>query len=663
MVFRKVDRWIPSIVFSSPRLMGWLVFATLLMLTLFLSFAEYQLKLSEEREKVNLKLNEVEKTLENALSDGISAAKTLGIFAQYQDDLIQNFDTIAEQILESNALVDAIQFLDSGTIVAIYPLAGNEKAIGYDLLKDSSKREDVLESIRRKEVYFAGPFRLVQGGIAIIGRYPFFEKGKLKGLSASVILFDKLLESESFNQKNLEDFEVQLSKSRSDSGVVESFVHGPSSEKPTGHTSSVFLPIGDWSLSVQLKKSTALQDVYWMLTLGLFVSSFLGIAAWNSARQPLLLRKKLAEQSQEILLANERFELASNATSDVIWDWDISTGKVYRSEHFFFLLGYDVNSATSNSSFWQSIIHPEDEKKVNDRLSDTLDGADRYWSQEFRVRKADDTYAYVIDKGYIIRNSEGKAIRMIGAIQDISIRKAAERELIELNQRLSRANEELRVFASLASHDLREPLRMISSFMSLLEKKYGPTLDQKANQYISFAIDGAKRLSILINDLLEYSKVGFDPGLIEDIDTNRLVQEVLKLKAFLLTENKAVVKVENLPPIKGIRIPIQVLLQNLIGNALKYSRQGVNPEITLSGRESKDFWEFSIADNGIGIEADYLEFIFGLSKRLHSKEKYPGNGMGLATCRKIITQHGGKIWVESTPGEGSTFLFTIRKRG
>ena len=663
MVFRKVDRWIPSIVFSSPRLMGWLVFATLLMLTLFLSFAEYQLKLSEEREKVNLKLNEVEKTLENALSDGISAAKTLGIFAQYQDDLIQNFDTIAEQILESNALVDAIQFLDSGTIVAIYPLAGNEKAIGYDLLKDSSKREDVLQSIRRKEVYFAGPFRLVQGGIAIIGRYPFFEKGKLKGLSASVILFDKLLESESFNQKNLEDFEVQLSKSRSDSGVVESFVHGPSSEKPTGHTSSVFLPIGDWSLSVQLKKSTALQDVYWMLTLGLFVSSFLGIAAWNSARQPLLLRKKLAEQSQEILLANERFELASNATSDVIWDWDISTGKVYRSEHFFFLLGYDVNSATSNSSFWQSIIHPEDEKKVNDRLSDTLDGADRYWSQEFRVRKADDTYAYVIDKGYIIRNSEGKAIRMIGAIQDISIRKAAERELIELNQRLSRANEELRVFASLASHDLREPLRMISSFMSLLEKKYGPTLDQKANQYISFAIDGAKRLSILINDLLEYSKVGFDPGLIEDIDTNRLVQEVLKLKAFLLTENKAVVKVENLPPIKGIRIPIQVLLQNLIGNALKYSRQGVNPEITLSGRESKDFWEFSIADNGIGIEADYLEFIFGLSKRLHSKEKYPGNGMGLATCRKIITQHGGKIWVESTPGEGSTFLFTIRKHG
>src|SRR5690606_4960288 len=325
------------------------------------------------------------------------------------------------------------------------------------------------------------------------------------------------------------------------------------------------------------------------------------------------------------------------------------------------MLGYEKNETTGTNNFWQSIIHPDDIEWVRKRMVEILEGSGQYWAQEFRVKKGDGSYAYIIDRGFILRDSDGKAVRMIGAIQDISTRKAAELELVELNQQLTRANEELKVFASVASHDLREPLRMISSFLALLEKKYGDSLDEKAHQYISFAIDGAKRLTTLINDLLEYSRVGFDPALIEKINTSELVNEVVKLNSNLLRENDAILTIKDLATINGIKIPLQLVFQNLIGNALKYRHQDLAPQIRISGRELEDFWEFSISDNGIGIEADYLEFIFGLSKRVHSKVKYPGSGMGLATCRKIITQHGGRIWAESTPGLGSTFSFTIKK--
>lgn len=241
----------------------------------------------------------------------------------------------------------------------------------------------------------------------------------------------------------------------------------------------------------------------------------MGYLAWILARQPALLRKKVEEQSKEILEANERFELATKATSDVIWDWDLTSNKVFRSAHFFKMFGYQMDERTKNHDFWKTIIHPEDAVKVSENLEKTLRSDAQFWEQEFRVKRADDTYAYIIDKGYIQRDDIGAPIRMIGATQDISKRKKAEIQVMEANQSLANANEELKVFAFLASHDLREPLRMISSFMSLLEKKYSKDLDAKANQYINFAIDGSKRLTTLINDLLEYSKVGFHPNSLE----------------------------------------------------------------------------------------------------------------------------------------------------
>ena len=551
--------------------------------------------------------------------------------------------------------------LDSGVIVAVYPLLGNESVIGYDVLKDSLNRPEVLEGIKRKEVYFSGPLKLRQGGVGIVGRYPLFDKGKFVGLSAVIIYFDKLVTNALQAIPDKDRYQVQLSKIDPITGTIQEFVSVEDSAAFTGYKASVPIDVGNWTLSVQLRQSRALHDLRWLIVGRIAISILLGFAAWNFARQPSLLIQKLNEKSEEILLANERFALASKATSDIIWDWDLITDEKYRSSQFATMFGYNEKEIQENKNFRTGLIHPEDLEYVQSNLEKTLASDARFWEIEFRGRKADHTYAYVREKGFIIRNPKGKAVRMIGATQNITQQKMDELKLIQANQKLSDANEELRVFASLASHDLREPLRMISSFMSLLQRKYGPSLDDKANLYISHAVDGAKRLTVMIADLLEYSKIGFESSAAERIDTKALVEEVLQLQSTLIIDSRATVRVAELPKVNAVKTPLQVLFQNLIGNALKYRNPDIPPVIEINGRSLEDFWEFSVKDNGIGIDTEYLDEIFGILKRLHQKEKYSGTGIGLAICRKIVTQHGGKIWAESSPGLGSKFVFTIRK--
>jgi len=660
MIFRNYKNWVKNRFSSSPRSTAWFIFFLSLSLTMYLSYTEYQLRLSIEREEVIYKLNELENRLYSALNNGVSAVKTLGFFAQNQENVIRDFLPIGKKILDTNPLVDVIQYLDSGTIVAVYPLEGNEVVIGYDVMADPVNNKELMEGIRRKEVFFSGPLHLKQGGIGIVGRYPLFENEKLKGLAAIIIYVETIFEKGKLNDDSGGLYAIELSKKNVNTGEIENYIPHNDQSIASGFKASTPIDIGNWTLTVQLKESTALSKGIFAILLRLILSIALGYVAWIVARQPALLSNKVKEQSNEIIEANERFKLATKATSDVIWDWDLVSNKVYRSEHFFGLFGYNSEEKTRNSDFWKSIIHPSDGEKVDTNLKETLQSDAKFWEQEFRVRKADNSYAFIIDKGYIIRDSEGCAIRMIGATQDISKRKKAEIELVEANKSLAIANEELKVFAFLASHDMREPLRMISSFMSLLEKKYKSKLDEKAHQYISFAIDGAKRLTILINNLLDYSKVGFDTKSIETIDTNALIQDVIALKSDLIRESNAQIIIGELPDIIGIKTPIQILFQNLVGNAIKYRKSDIDPIIKISGALKNEYLEFSIEDNGIGIEAAYIEHIFGILNRLHPKEKYAGTGMGLATCRKIVTQHGGKIWAESVIDIGSKFLFTLK---
>nr|WP_223845567.1 ATP-binding protein [Flavobacterium selenitireducens] len=235
------------------------------------------------------------------------------------------------------------------------------------------------------------------------------------------------------------------------------------------------------------------------------------------------------------------------------------------------------------------------------------------------------------------------------------------RELEQRNGELAASNIELEQFAYIASHDLQEPLRMVTGFLAQIEKRYSENLDDKGREYIHYAVDGASRMKQIISDLLEYSRVGTKKVKYETFPVSDVIEEVITLNKPMFAENKVTIFKGAMPTITAGKPLIRQVFQNLLANAVKYRNPETNTLITLDYNETPDFWEFSVSDNGIGIRADHLDRIFVLFQRLHSRDRYSGSGIGLSVCKKIVENHGGQIWAISEPGSGSTFYFSLKK--
>jgi len=612
--------------------------------------------------------------------------------------------------------------------------------------------------------------------------------------------------------------------------------------------------------------------------------------------------EKLLELSLEE--SNKRFNYVNKATFDAIWDWNLLTDESYWGEGFQTIFGYDLTSIQSEDHFWTNHVHPEDFEKISRGIKDVLEGNESNWRNEYRFQKADNNYANVLDRGIIIRDKAGKAIRMVGAIQDITEKKTLE-ELLEKANRLARigsweidaingtvywsditkeireaepdfaptlaigmgnftdgyskktifervreciengtswedelqiitqkgnlkwirtigkaeiingecvkvygsfqdidaakkaeikilklyeekntilesigdgfialdkdwvvtywnkeaekilhrsrfemmrkniwevftdavelsfydyyhkaveekkaqhfeeyyaaldiwievsafpsdsglsvyfkditkrklsemklnelnkdlqknakelavSNAELEQFAYIASHDLQEPLRMVSSFLTQLEKRYGDILDDKGRQYIYFAVDGAKRMRQIILDILEFSRAGKLEEHVEEVNINELIKEIMLLSKKQIEDTDAIIHFDNLPSLRSTKTQLRQVFQNLLSNAIKYHKENEPPVITISAEKMPTHWLFSVKDNGIGIDPVYFDRVFTIFQRLHNKDEYSGTGIGLAIVKKIVEGMEGEIWIESSPGKGTTFFFTIK---
>lgn len=235
----------------------------------------------------------------------------------------------------------------------------------------------------------------------------------------------------------------------------------------------------------------------------------------------------------------------------------------------------------------------------------------------------------------------------------------ANQKLNQLNGKLAESNGELENFAYVASHDLQEPLRMIKSYMALLKRRNQGTLDSDSLEFIRFAEDGASRMMQLIGDLLEYSRVSTQGKPIVETEVERIFSQVVGNLKVAIEESLAKVTHDPLPVVKVDPIQLERLLQNLVGNSIKYRDPQTVPEVHVSAEKRAEDWLFSVRDNGIGINPKYFDKVFGIFQRLHTRNQFSGTGIGLAVCKKIVERHGGKIWVESELGKGSTFKFTL----
>lgn len=309
-----------------------------------------------------------------------------------------------------------------------------------------------------------------------------------------------------------------------------------------------------------------------------------------------------------------------------------------------------------NYEAFLAIAHPDDRVYVDTQWQAGLRGEP--YDIEHRII-ADGRIKWVREKAYLEFDGENNLLGGFGITQDITARKEAEEMLRSRTDELARSNEDLQQFAYVASHDLQEPLRAVSGFLRLLEERYKPQLDDKAREYIGFAVEGAARMSQLVSDLLAFSRVASKAKEPRPTDAGAALAGALDNLRGAIHESGAAVAHDDLPAVMGDSTQLTQLFQNLIGNAIKFRSPDRPCRVHVSAVSKGGMIEFAVRDNGIGIPSDSYDRIFVIFQRLHTREKYPGTGIGLAICKKIVERHGGQIRVESRPGEGSTFFFTL----
>jgi PAS domain S-box-containing protein len=362
--------------------------------------------------------------------------------------------------------------------------------------------------------------------------------------------------------------------------------------------------------------------------------------------------------------SEERLDRAVTGAGLGLWQWDIERDTIRFNRQWAEILGYGSTETDIPVKEWVKLLPPDDFAAASTAMNQHLEGRAAQYEAEFRIRRPNGEDLWVMDRGKVMeRDSKGLPLTAAGTHLDITARKESEAELAAAVEQLARSNTELEQFAYVASHDLQEPLRMVANFTGLFGKRYADIVDDKGKEYIRLACEASARMQQLISDLLAYARAGQREERYEEIDGNREFAKVLDILREPVETRNAAVTAGDLPKLRMSAVGFSQLLQNLVGNALKYTARDIRPRIQVSAVEQGEFWLFTVADNGIGIEDRYLERIFAPFKRLHGKGEYSGTGIGLAICRKVVEGHGGRIWAESVPGEGSRFLFTLPRKG
>ncbi len=367
------------------------------------------------------------------------------------------------------------------------------------------------------------------------------------------------------------------------------------------------------------------------------------------------------KEAEEALRASEtRMNRAQHYAHLGSWTWNIATGDLEWSDEMFRLFGLERETFTGVlADVIDQAIHPDDREAVEaSNRSVAEDG--RPQPLKYRVVWPDGSVHVVwAEAGELVLDSAGEPAVLSGTVQDITARSKVEAELNDAMQNLERSNRDLEQFAYIASHDLREPLRMVSIYTELLRTRYRGSLDADADDFIDFAVEGAIRMSRLLEDLLDYSRVGSQGTTPTPVETQTAVDQALANLHGQIEDTGTEVTVGKMPTVMADEIQLMRVFQNLINNAIKFSREDNPPRISINAIKSGRLWQFCIKDNGVGIDSQYHDQAFEIFRRLHPRDAYPGTGVGLAICRRIIERFGGTIWIEQSDDSGTTFCFTL----
>ncbi len=357
--------------------------------------------------------------------------------------------------------------------------------------------------------------------------------------------------------------------------------------------------------------------------------------------------------------SEQKYRLLADNTLDVIWKMDLDLKFTYVNPAIIDMLGFTTEEWIGSKL--PEHCPPEDMQEMQKLMTKEIASQEKHrwvvFESGFIHKNGTEIPCEVSAR--ILFDEDGMPTSMQGTTRDVTERKIARAKLNKTLSDLKRSNTDLEQFAYVASHDLQEPLRMINGYLDLIKRKYKGKLDSDMDNYIELVVSGAYRMQLLIDDLLKYSRVGNHANPLIPTECENILDQSLSNLKTSIDDSGAVVTHDPLPTLIADGSQLVHVFQNLISNAIKF-KDGKPPRIHISAKKDGSEWLFSVADNGIGIEPEFFDRIFVIFQRLHGKSEYSGTGIGLAICKKIVRQHGGRIWVESEIGEGSTFYFTIQ---
>lgn len=536
----------------------------------------------------------------------------------------------------------------------IEPLEGNESTQNLDLTFEKKREMALKESRDSHKVMIMPPVDLVQGGKGIIAFFPIYIDDRFDGFIRGIFDIEDLL-ADIIPRTFAADYGVAV-----DINGDNVFTHGQVSKNYTeqwGYKSDIDIYETKWHIAVWPKRELLTRDrsiLPEMLLIGGIIFALLFALTVNYGQTSRLLARRFKESENKLsaILKTAPDGIFTVNEKGIIQSVNQAITQIfgYRDEE---LIGKNIE-----------ILVPKERHKqhVKDVAGYVKKGSTRTMASGREVVGiCKDGRKVPLEIGLSSTTLADGSTQVVATARDITERKKAQKEIEQAIEKLEASNMELERFAYVASHDLQEPLRMVGNFTKLLEKEYSKDLDEQALEYINFLADAASRMQELVNDLLEYSRVGQEAERLVDVDCVRALDNARVNLAESIKLNNAKLTNDVLPTIRGNPVRITRLLQNLIGNAIKYCDADKAPNVHISAEEKKSEWIFSIKDNGIGMKEEYLQKIFLPFKRLHSHDEYAGTGIGLAVCKKIVENFGGRIWAESKLGEGSVFYFTIPK--
>jgi len=637
---------------KKPVIVGLGMFLVLAALTQLLAYFWYRSARETEIRRLTNQANAKKERVIITLSNSLSSTRTLAFIVE-EYGVPGNFDSIGQKLLKTNPLADAIELLHGGVITHVYPLRGNEAAMGYNILDDTVRHSGALIAIRRKDFYFAGPVNLVQGGVAVIGRQPIFVDGKFWGFAAVLIKLSSLIKATGIDIDSNHDFRYQLSRVHQEDGREEFFL--PGGNIPNEHDFvTIEVPNTEWKLYVtSLKQNEIYTHVWGLSALGLLFSIVGGIFSWYITVQPEKLKRLVNHRTSQLMMEKELSDSIINSLPGIFYLYDKDRRFFRWNRNFQIISGYSAEEVKR--------MHPldffeKDEKELLREKIDTVfrEGRADVEAHLYTKSKKKITYYFTGNVAYF----DGKTY-LIGMGIDITQRVQAEKDIQELNarlqatvERLQARNNDLQQFSYVVSHNLRSPIARILGLSSIFHQ------DASDHSMIVEKItEATAQLDEIVKDISSIISARNIEEKYEYILFNDELKSVLKLLNDEIQKSRADIAVDfsKAEGVVTVKSYLNSIFYNLLSNAIKYRMPDVPLKIYIATNLYEQGICLTVRDNGIGIDlARNGEKIFVLYKRF-GPASVPGKGIGLCLIKNQVESLNGKIDVISNPNEGSTF--------